>query len=377
MINRAFVPVIAVLCLSGCAATLPITSMFDTNGNVLTPTSAFHANVLKGTNINTTTNAAGKLTISAETDTNVVNALISAAVVPDIAGVYSFSTNNFTVGNVTNVSIRNGSIRSNHIDTPTWDLLRFDPGYAGTYSNVIFNVSANIHSNFVIGFEAGKYISAAAPHEYSTIIGYNAGTYGTNSSRPTLIGYETGMHSTDATVAVMLGTAAGAHATYAWGSTLLGYAAGRYGASCARTVMVGLDAGRHATNCWDSVIVGAYAGTMAAKSTNDVYIGYFAGATNNGPGNTMIGSESGWGSTNDAEVVYVGYRAGSGAGTITNSVAVGPRAKATASNQVVIGNTNTTSTKLFGIVDAGGITTNLPIGGLTFYITNGIVKRIQ
>jgi hypothetical protein len=350
--------------------------MFDTNGNVLTPTSAFHANVLKGTNILTTTNAAGKLTISAGTDTNVVNALISAAVVPDFAGVYSFSTNNFTVGNVTNVSIRNGSIRSNHIDTPTWNILHFDPEKRTNYGSLNFKIGSSTSSNLTIGVAAAQYATPSSL-EYSTVVGYSAGTYATNALRPTLFGYEAGFRAYNSHEIVAFGTSAGAYAHNSLEATYLGYSSGRYAGQSDYSTMVGLNAGRYATNANRVVFIGRGAGSGGDGAHDTVAIGIDAAKTNKAGRNVIIGGYSAPNSTNDSEVVYVGYGSGSDGGTITNSVAVGPRAKATASNQVVIGNTNTTSTKLFGVVDAGGITTNLPIGGITLCITNGIIKRIQ
>lgn len=210
----------------------------------------------------------------------------------------------------------------------------------------------NDENSLVLGHDAAKGIVTTAPREYMTVIGFKAGANATWANRPTFIGYEAGFNALAGSCSVMVGTAAGAHATNAWGGTFLGYAAGRYSSESAESVMVGLDSGRHAIHALKSTFIGTTSGIMANGAHESVLVGYGAGRTNRAAKVVMIGSQVGNNSTNDSEVVYVGYSAGQvfPSATITNTVAIGSRAKATTSNQVVLGNTNVTSTVLYGRV---------------------------
>lgn len=331
-------------------------AVFDSEGNLLMPASVFHANLLAGTNVTISTNG-GKLTLHAVTDTNVVRALMGAGIGRG-TGPGGFPGEGGKAG--------------------------FDPRLATNYSGLSWQVGENRRFNMTLGQDAGRFVNPTK-HEYSTIIGYRAGMYSTNSERPTQIGFEAGLHATDASVSVQLGTAAGQYASNSWGSTLLGYAAGRYAANANHTAIIGLDAARTATNIDRAVMVGSTAGTAADGAVQSVLVGFAAGATNRGPRSVMIGAYAGTGllpgqaSTNDADVVYIGHNAGKAPSVpgATNSIAIGSGARVTGPNQVVIGNAATKSTRLHGVVDAGGVTTNLVLGGVTLCITNGIIQAIR
>jgi hypothetical protein len=111
--------------------------MSTKGGELLTPKQFFSTNILVGSNITILANpTTGKITLSGLTDTNVVNALISAGGMVSSSGLsYSFSADNFTVANLTNITLKAGSIRSNHFDASTWQMVTNTGAIAGALTN--------------------------------------------------------------------------------------------------------------------------------------------------------------------------------------------------------------------------------------------------
>jgi hypothetical protein len=111
--------------------------MSTKGGELLTPKQFFSTNILVGSNITILANpTTGKITLSGLTDTNVVNALISAGGMVSSNGLsYSFSADNFTVTDLTNITLKAGSIRSNHFDASTWQMVTNTGTIAGTLTN--------------------------------------------------------------------------------------------------------------------------------------------------------------------------------------------------------------------------------------------------
>jgi hypothetical protein len=111
--------------------------MSTKGGELLTPKQFFSTNILVGSNITILANpTTGKITLSGLTDTNVVNALISAGGIVSSNGLsYSFSADNFTVTDLTNITLKAGSIRSNHFDASTWQMVTNTGAIAGALTN--------------------------------------------------------------------------------------------------------------------------------------------------------------------------------------------------------------------------------------------------
>jgi len=67
--------------------------------------------------------------------------------------------------------------------------------------------------------------------------------------------------------------------------------------------------------------------------------------------------------------VFIGYKAASGANGSTNEIVIGKDAVGLGSNSTVIGNSSTTKAKIFGALEAGGLTLPYVAKTATYTIT--------
>jgi hypothetical protein len=123
----------------------------------------------------------------------------------------------------------------------------------------------------------------------------------------------------------------------------IGHSAGNNAAASGSfTTAVGYNAASALTSAGSNVAIGE--GTLASITT--------------GADNTAVGTGAGTNSTTlttNSDSVFVGYLANASANALTNDTVLGYQAQATASNQVVIGNSSVTGTLLHGIVTAGAL----------------------
>ena len=112
-------------------------------------------------------------------------------------------------------------------------------------------------------------------------------------------------------------------------------------------------------------LVNGYGGNAAFGTWS---LGQITGGTNN----TAMGQQSGYNPVVILDSLnfctFLGASTSSSVNNVTNSMALGYGAQVSASNQVVIGNTNITNTVLYGIVDMGasGSNSGLIIHGINF-----------
>lgn len=178
----------------------------------------------------------------------------------------------------------------------------FNHVFAAGRTGVITGVS-----NSIFGYEAGKVLTSGYS---STIIGYQAGVTLVTQYENTIVGS-------------LAGSGAGTDATWARQNSILGYSAG-VNMKGSQNVVIGSEAGNSEQN-YNTVI--GYRARFNATSTQD--------------GNTVIGNQAG-NAMNGNYNTYIGMYAGF-AGTGSYSIALGYNARATGSNQLVIGYTDATA----------------------------------
>jgi len=253
----------------------------------------------------------------------------------------------------------------------------------GLYNTSLGELSlANItggNYNTAIGYLA---LNALTTSEFNTAIGYRAGAATTIGNNNTFVGYLTGQSVTTGIRNVIIGSRAGSTATTMTGSVLIGFQAGTK-----------LTTGQN-------IAIGDSALANCVTSNNNVVVGVSSMLNGTGQGNTMFGSQSGTnlttgeynfgvgyqimlglttgsrngffgsysgatgsspterlqqtlGLSSDSDNLFIGYystkqKLGS---VINNSIAIGNHSRIYSDNQVVLGNTETTSTLLRGDVE--------------------------
>jgi len=103
-----------------------------------------------------------------------------------------------------------------------------------------------------------------------------------------------------------------------------------------------------------NAIYGADAGKGVYNNSfsNNSFFGYQSGyATTTGGSNTFVGYKSGAGITTAANNVFIGYQAHDAATNYSNSIVIGYNVDASANNQVILGNSSTTSFYCRGIAN--------------------------
>jgi hypothetical protein len=232
-----------------------------------------------------------------------------------------------------------------------------------------------------LGFEAGLNTTG----ENNTFTGYQAGKSNTTGTNNTAIGYRAGYLITTGNYNTAVGSSAGDALTTGGLNTAIGWGAAGSTTTGIRNSFLGAICGVNVTTGNYNVGVGAYAITGNLMGTSDsercVAIGYEAlsnlqlgdrnvaigaGSLSAGMGSTpvdgndnvAIGDTSGDRITTGNQNVLVGSGAGSsGTNDLTtgsNNIIIGYNAaasSATVSNEVTIGNTSITSTRLRGMVE--------------------------
>ncbi len=151
---------------------------------------------------------------------------------------------------------------------------------------------------------------------------------------------------------VAFGTNAGDGLTTGGQNVFIGNSAARnFGANLMddifNTVVIGQSAGTGMSDSFDTIAIGYIAGQLAFNSEESVFIGRNAGRlADNAERSIFIGKEAGQ-DANAPQSIYIGYEAGE-SNSFTNSIGIGYQADVTASNQTVLGNTNTTTGIIHG-----------------------------
>ncbi len=183
------------------------------------------------------------------------------------------------------------------------------------------------NGSLIIGALAGNLSSTGA---FTMAIGYSAATANTSGGYNTAVGpYALGATTT---------------ASY---NTALGYSAGQANTGT-NGVFVGYGAGVAATSGGTCTFVGANAGISSTSGADNTMLGCVTGYS------LASGSVA---NTTGSQLTFVGSQAAGNANNLTNATALGYNAVATASNQVMLGNTSVTKVVVNG-------TLTLPSAGL-------------
>lgn len=218
---------------------------------------------------------------------------------------------------------------------------------------------ASIGGNITIGNSAGVVLGYGP---YCTIIGTNAATSITSASYNTIIGAEAAKQAGNIDHLTAVGNMSGFYAS-GNASTLLGSWAGYYSGGIERVALGAYS--MRGSSSWNStgaysVGVGAFSLYSYTSGEKNVAVGHSAlySATTS-KWNVAIGHNAGYGLTTGSDSnVIIGYLAGyTGTNNLTtgavNNIIIGASAEAsssTVSNEVTIGNTSITATRLRGIV---------------------------
>lgn len=137
------------------------------------------------------------------------------------------------------------------------------------------------------------------------------------------------------------------------------------------SIFIGASAGALVTAGAYNVVVGNAAGRTFTDASYNAFFGGFAGENVTGSSNTLLGSGCAGTLTSGIECVVIGALADVAAASNNNSIVIGKGSVGLGSNTTVIGNSNTTSTKLFGTVTAGNVVITNPASSATLTIADG------
>ena len=259
----------------------------------------------------------------------------------NITGEYNVAVGNQSLSNSTgsrNVAVGNGS----HVLLSSGS----DNVAIGDSSHA---QATSVNRNITIGTQAGWYHGG----DDSIAIGYQAmSASGSVGLYNVAVGSAALGSATTGTSTVAVGRRAGSGITTGSGNTAIGNDA-MVGSGTAITgsnnVAVGNTASGNITTGYQNVSIGVNSGSVLSTGFNNVFIGRFAAQLNTtGAGNTAIGEQS-------LSAVTTGdYNTAVGTGTVggaafTNTSMFGYAATVTGSNQVQLGDANTT-TYVYGTV---------------------------
>jgi|688.fasta_scaffold04993_25 hypothetical protein len=147
--------------------------------------------------------------------------------------------------------------------------------------NTLFGANAGANTNteglICIGNGAGAQSQPNSSPNYSTFLGYNAGTNARNAIHSFFAGQSAGSGAPNAAHAVMIGNLAGHSSTGGAYSNFLGFEAGKQGDEISHSNFLGKNAGTRAWFTQHSNFFGTNAGYQATNSSNSNFFGEEAG----------------------------------------------------------------------------------------------------
>ena len=263
-------------------------------------------------------------------------------------------------------------------------------GDDGNTSNTFLGSSAGFNTttggaNTFVGTSAGYYNTSG---NQNTFLGWNAGEENTTGGSNTFLGVWAGDRNTTGSYNVMIGKVAGAFNKTGRSNVYIGNLSGYEGSSGNYNTFVGDSSGMKNTASYNTM-VGTQSGLDNTSGTGNTFTGTYSGIHNttgsfvtaigyyslweNGTssGNTALGYSTGTLFTNGSYNTFIGYDADASGSGYSYSTALGYGSRITASNQVRVGSSSTTSIGGYvdwGVVSDGRFKKNIKedVPGLTF-----------
>jgi hypothetical protein len=163
---------------------------------------------------------------------------------------------------------------------------------------------------------------------------------------------DTGLNAT--TTNVLVGLNAGNQAMTQWGNVCVGQSTGQSLTAGYQNVFLGWMSGKNTTTGTNNIAIGPNALFNALTTSLNIAIGSASLQFATASGNTALGNASGTAVTTGTNCTFVGNSTDTSLASATNSTAIGNGAVVSASNQVVLGNANVSSTQTFGTFKCGG-----------------------
>ncbi len=242
-------------------------------------------------------------------------------------------------------------------------------GNAGTVDGTNFlGTTDNIPLTFKVNNQrAGRISSDVTLGE--VFYGYQTGNVNTGN-RNTFMGYQAGTSNTSGSYNTALGYLALYQNTTGEYNTAIGQQTLRNN-NGNRNTAVGMEALIYNISGNYNTSVGTFSTYNNNTGNCNTAVGYYSLYGTTATGNTSLGYQAGDANTSGTYNTFIGYDADANVGTYTNSTAIGNGTTITASNQVVIGNTNITGLKIGG----GSLGTSSNSANLYYDPSTGIVYR--
>ena len=247
-------------------------------------------------------------------------------------------------------------------------------GYRALYSN------KDGYSNSTFGSRSGY---SNITGDANTFIGFESGFSNSSGNDNTFLGYASGHNSTTGTSNTFVGwysgynNGAGYNNTYTGNTScwqnngghdnaIFGYSAaynnksGNYNcifgsaaahnATSSQNSIFGYEAAYSNTSGYDNTVFGAYSAYANTSGYSNAVFGKSAGYNSTGSNNAFFGNYAGVSNITGSYNTYIGYNSRGSSSSYTNATAIGYNAIASASNQVMLGNSSVTSVKAAGSI---------------------------
>ena len=210
-------------------------------------------------------------------------------------------------------------------------------------------------------------------------LGYNA-LYNSNGNGSVAIGSEAMEFTTTGQANTAVGTQALQLNTTGELNTSVGKSAGRSNTTGSSNTTLGFQAGYSITTASSNTYIGKGAGDLNLGSNNSAVGADALGSLSSGGGNVALGYKAGaeisggTPNTTSTDSVFIGKDASPLALSQTNEIVIGADAVGTGSNTTVIGNQNTTDTRVWGKLDVptGGIDS---FGDIEIDLGQGVILK--
>lgn len=194
---------------------------------------------------------------------------------------------------------------------------------------------------------------------YNTGIGYTTLGQVTDGLRNAGLGFQSVGFVTTGDDNIGIGYFAGLGVTTGQRNVYIGTEAGgtfSSGGGRSENTAVGYYSQQAATSAGNNSTFGSLSGTSITTGGHNTLVGWRAGAAlTTGISNVAIGSNAAYQNMNGSSNIVIGFNTGVSASGDSHSIIIGAGTVGRGANTTTIGNTNTTSTKLYGTLEIDGI----------------------